>query len=303
MRFAVILALIAATSVVRADPDLDRARQLEAQLEYEQALKIVDEILARGGADPARYVELQMFAGKLAAGLERDVLAEQYFARAIAVKPDVGLPSGTSPKIGVPFTRARSRKLPLIISASNKQGLVALDVSDAIGIVRGIAVRVRIGDKHADLVERNARSVMVGPEAKIVHVAALDVAGNHLWVGRTQHEPAVVVPPRREPRPRIARWSTWALATGVAGTATAIAGWRFSVAQDEFDRRRTDGMTDFTELQAIEDRGKRWGLVTNVGLGVTAATGIATIVFALRGSTRIVVTPGPGTGVGMTARF
>jgi hypothetical protein len=62
-------------------------------------------------------------------------------------------------------------------------------------------------------------------------------------------------------------------------------------------------MTDFTELQGIEDRGKRWGLATNVGLGVTAATGIATIVFALRGSARIVITPGPGAGVGMTARF
>ena len=302
MRFAVLLVLIAVTGGARAD-DLERARQLEVQLEYEQALAIVDEILARGGADPARYVELQMFGGKLAGGLDRDELAEQYFARAIAVKPDVALPEGTSPKIATPFLRARGRKYPLLVSAHAKQGLVTLEVGDAIGIVRGIAVRVQVGDKHADLVERSARSVMVGPDAKILQVAALDVAGNQLWVGTIHEEPVVVVPPRRELRPRIARWSTWAIATGVVASATAIAAWRFSVAQDEFDRRRADGITDFTELRAIEDRGKRWGLGTNVGLGVTAATGIATIVFALRGSTRIVVTPGPGTGIGMTARF
>ena len=294
-----VLALLVATA--RAD-DLDRARQLEAQLEYDQALAIVDQILARGGADPARYVELQMFGGKLAAGLDRDALAEQYFARAIAVKPDIGLPVGTSPKIAVPFTRARSRKDPLVIGARRQQGVVALDVGDALGIVRGIAVRVQVGDKQAELVERSAISIVVGADAKIVEVAALDVAGNRLWIGTLADEP-VRPGERREPRARIARWSTWAIATGVAASGTAIAAWRFSVAQDEFDRKRADGMTSFTELRAIEDRGKRWGLVTNVGLGVTAAAGIATLVFALRGSERIVVTPGPAAGVAITAHF
>lgn len=304
MRFVVVLALIAATSTVRAESnELETARQLEAQLEYERALAIVDKILARGGSDPVAYAELELFAGKLAAGLERPQLAEAHFGRAIAVKPDLALPDGTSPKITEPFARAKSRKLPLLVTARSKQGLVTIEATDALGMIRGISVHVRVGDKHADLVERSALRVVIGKDAEVVEVSALDVNGNRLWVGAPLVDTPRVVTPvtRRELRPRLTRWPTWAAITGVALFGGAVAAWRFDSAQNEFDRRRIDGMTDFSELERIEARGKRWSVAANISFGVAAVAAIATTIFAVRGSSYdVIVTPA---GVNVTARF
>src|SRR5688572_29373755 len=70
------LALALAAGPARAEDDLARARRLEAQLEYEPALAIVEGALRRGGAEPARTVELHLLAGRLAAGLDRAAAAE-----------------------------------------------------------------------------------------------------------------------------------------------------------------------------------------------------------------------------------
>jgi hypothetical protein len=66
----------------------------------------------------------------------------------------------------------------------------------------------------------------------------------------------------------------------VALTTLAIAGfgaWRFSSAQNEWDERKAGGMTDYTTLQSIEDRGHRWGLVANIGAVGAALSTIVTV--------------------------
>jgi hypothetical protein len=302
VRVAAVIAIVLAARVAYADDELARARQLEAQLEYDQALAIVEGLLARGGADPARYVELRMFAGKLAGGLDRARVAEDHFARAIAVRPDVDLPDGTSPKLTEPFARAKSRKLPLIVRATNKHGLVALDVTDALGIVAGIAVHTVVGGKHADLVERTALRLVVAGDAIVVEVAALDASGNRLWIGAPVVE-STPAPPFVASRERrfYARWTTWAGATAVALAAGAFAAWRFDSAQNEWDALRARG-EDFSELERVEDRGKRWGLAANISAGVALAAGVTAIVVGVRGRS-VTIAPGPATGVGVAGRF
>jgi hypothetical protein len=303
------LALIAlAPARVHADDELGRARQLEAQLEYDAALAIVETILARGGADPARYVELHLFAGRLAAGLDRTALAQDHFARVLALRPDTTLPAGTSPKITEPFALAKARARPLVVDATVSQGVVTLVATDAFGIVTGLAVHVVADGAHADLVERAATRLVVPAGATVTEVAALDAAGNRVWVGapRLALAPTPIGPTTRE-RVWIARWPTWAVVTGVALAAGGLAAWRLDVTQGEWDDLRATPMPDFGRLRDLEDRGDRWALVTNLSFGTAAAAGIATLVFALRGSTTteaVVVAPGPGTaGLSLSATF
>lgn len=307
MRFAIVLALLVATRVVHADDELARARQLEASLEYDQALAIVDGILARGGADPSRYVELHLLAGKLAGGLDRAELARDHFARVLAIRPETALPDGTSPKLTDPFAAAKARTRPLEVHATISRGLVTLEALDPLDLVAGIALHVVVAGKHADLVERGSRRLVIPERATAIEIAALDASGNRLWVWTPPPaKPVVDRIPDEDPRsPVYARWTTWAAITGVALVAGTLSAWRLDSAQRDWDKLRAGGNTDFTALEAVEQRGRRWALATNLGFGVAAATGIATVIFGVRGhsSPSLAVTPGPGAGLGVAGRF
>jgi hypothetical protein len=304
---AVVLLLVIATATrAYADDDLARARQLEASLEYEQALALVDVILARGGADPARFVELHVLAGRLAAGLERVEAAEDHFARALAVRPATALPEGTSPKLTAPFTAAKSRTTPLVVEVSSANGAVTLTARDPLKIVAGIAVAIDDHGTRRDVVESHALTLAIPDGAKPIEVAALDAKGNRVWIGPAPAEAKVIEPPPivvPNHTSFIARPSTWAIATTLVLAGAGVAAWRFGVDQREWNRLRDAGNTDFTELQALETRGKRWGLAANIGFGVALATGVTTgILWLRRGPSSVVVTPGTS-GVGIAGRF
>jgi len=306
VRFAIVLALLVATRVVHADDELARARQLEASLEYDQALAIVDGILARGGADPSRYVELHLLAGKLAGGLDRAELARDHFARVLAIRPDTALPDGTSPKLTDPFAAAKARTKPLEVHATISHGLVTLEAIDPLVLVVGIAVHVVVAGQHADLVERGSRRLVIPERATAIEIAALDASGNRLWVWTPPAKPVADRIPVEHPRsPVYTRWTTWAAITGVALVAGTLSAWRLDSAQRDWDKLRAGGNTDFSALEEVEQRGRRWALATNVGFGVAAATGIAAVIFGLRGhsSPNLAVTPGPGAGLGVAGRF
>src|SRR4051812_12229978 len=97
-----LLGLTAGTA--RAGDDLAEAIRLEAALEYDQALAIVDRMIAAGTVtEPARLAELHLSAGRLAAGLDHADIARDHFARALALRPELALPAGTSPKLTAPF--------------------------------------------------------------------------------------------------------------------------------------------------------------------------------------------------------
>jgi hypothetical protein len=298
LAFGLILAI---GGVARAD-ELDEARRLEAALDYEHALAAVDGVIAAGGARfPERFVELQLFAGRLAAGLDRGAVAEDHYLRALAVRPDATLPEGTSPKLVAPLDAARRRATPLKVSViAVDQAVSFLVDSDALGLVRGIALTVTDAQGRRELVDRAALRMAVPKGATAIEVAALDASGNVVLKAVPPVPIAIVKPLPRlvEDGPSVpARWSTWAIATGVFVGAGAFSAWRFNVAQHDWDGLRDEpDVHDYSALRAIEDRGRRWGLTANIAFGVAAATGITAFVLYYRQRhSRVLVS---ATGVG-----
>lgn len=270
---AVMLALVASSaraddgSAAPARVDLAEAIRLEAALEYDQALAIVERVIAAGTtAEPARLAELHLYAGRLAAGLDRGDAARAHFAIALALNPAASLPAGTSPKITAPFEAARAASSPLRVHATPAGAVID---ADALGLVR-----------------------------RTDGFVAYDEHGNVVWRGAAP--PPAPAPPPEEPG-FAGRWATW---VGVAGGALVVSGlsaWRFQTAQDDWDRFSVDGMHDYAQLRAIEDRGNRWGLATEVGFGVAAAASVtAAILYVVHRPVPVIV--GDKT-VGVAARF
>ena len=240
--------------------DLAEAIRLEAALEYDQALAIVERLIASGAAsDPERLVELHLYAGRLAAGLERQDAARAHFAIALSLDPTLALPPGTSPKITAPFDAARATSQSLRVHATPAGAMID---ADPLGLVR-----------------------------RTDGFVAYDEHGNVVWRGAAPAAPPTTPRATIETRPGFAgRWTTW---VGVAGGALVIGGlcaWRFQVAQDDWNRASQDGMHDFTQLRAIEDRGNRWGVATEVGFGVAAAATVtAAILYVVHRPVPVIV--------------
>ena len=311
--------------VAFADDELAEARRLEAALDYAGALALVDRALAHGGADPGRLVELHVLAGRLAAGLDRAELARGHFARALALRPELALPAGTSPKLTAPFEAARARSVPLRLHATSAHGLVTLQLdADPLGLVAGIRVHVvDAAGAHAEVSERAATRIVIPTGTTAIEIAALDAQGNQVWLGAAPAEVALgaggvtggvtggltggtgAAP--QPPRPHLlARWSTWAITTGVVAGAAGFAAWRFRSAQHDWDELAATGTADYAELAAVEDRGRRWGLAANLGLGVATLTGLSAIVLYLRAPSparRGSLLVGPGPTLGISGQF
>jgi len=271
---AVLLAALATTA--RADDDaLAEAMRLEAQLQYEPALVIIEREIARGAADHDRLVTLHLFAGKLAAGLDRTPVAIDHFARLLALDPKATFSDGTSPKITEPFDIARARTSPLQITAALKADAITIvPTSDPLGLVAGIAIKLADG---RELREQQKRRIEIPAGARATEVTALDAFGNRVWsqpvtVHVTTKQPIVI-------KHGTPGWAIWAGATVAVLGGAGVCAWRFDVAHKEW-REKLDAGTDFTDLQAIEQRGKRWALAANIGFGLAGATAIiATVVY------------------------
>jgi hypothetical protein len=243
VRIVVVLLLLLLASIAHADP-LDDAKRLEAQLDFEPALAIVEKLINDGGNDRDHLVELHLFAGKLAAGLDKREVAEDHFARALSLAPSTTLPEGISPKIALPFAAARAHSGPLVISDAGQVQ------SDPVNLVSTV---------------RTDRDRLV----------AFDVHDNLLWSMPIEQPRSIIVEPVHRPfykRPVV--WGSVALTSLVVA---GIGAWRFSSAQNEWDERKAAGMTDYTTLQSIEDRGHRWGLVANVGAVAAALSTVVTV--------------------------
>jgi hypothetical protein len=299
VRLLVIAAIVAIAAPARADDSLEEARQLEASLEYEQGLAMVERVIARGGASPEELAELHLLAGRLAAGLDRAPSAEDHFARLLALRPDAALPEGTSPKLTAPFDAARAHASPLRVSASFAGDAVALVTSDPLGMVVGIAVTLSGGTV---VTEPRALRVVLPRGATPREVHALDADGNRVWI---ESVGVVVMPPPpvrtiHVATPSYARWQTWAIAGGVALVAGGISAWRFTVDQNQWNTLRAeDGQHDFSQLQALESRGRQWGLAADIGFGIAGAAAITAAIAYLTHRTVIV----SGAAVSVAGRF
>jgi hypothetical protein len=303
----VSIALAASARPVAADDALvAEARRHEASLEYEEALALVERALAAGTSGPDRVVELHLFAGRMAAGLDRGPAATAHYARALALRPAIRLPDGTSPKLSVPFEAASLETVPLAFAPTlARDGTARLGVqTDPLRLVRGVAIAVA----GRALVARDATTLVVPAGTEVAAIAALDEHGNRIWEGEVI-APALVpsqpvpVPPPVPRRPAlIAWWPAWTLATGAALGIGGFAAWRVDVAQRQFDRLRAEpGQHDFSELVAVEDRGRRWGLTANLATGVATVTAVVAVITYVaqrrRSRSTIAVTPGGVAGV------
>ena len=292
MRIAAIAAVLAlATAPARADePDpLVEAMRLEGQLDYQNALIIVEKAIAQGTADHDRLVSLHRFAGRLAAGLDRTKQAEEHFAILLALAPSESFAEGTSPKITEPFDAARARTVPLRVNVNVERGAVSITpAADPLGIVRGIAVKLGTNE----LRERNALRVAIPAGTHATEVSALDMFGNRVWTQPISYEVSHDQPPRGTllaiTRPFYARWPFWTATTVLAGGAGALCAWRFDSAQNEWNRLKAMG-AEYSTLQDVEQRGHRWALAANISFGAAAVSGITAIIMAARGSTKTVI--------------
>jgi hypothetical protein len=241
----VVLALVTAFAVAfagtaRADDDLAEAKRLESQLEYDKALVIIEKLIAQGGLDRDHLVQLHLFAGKLAAGLDRTDVAEEHFARVLTLAPALTLPEGTSPKITAPFDAARGRTTPLRISTRRAgDHMEAVIEADPLQIVAR-QERVAISDGGFDL-------------------RALDVYGNVVW---TEHEhgeqtslpPVHITPPHRPFYKRSLFWGSVFVGTAAL---SGVAAWRFEVAQNDWNQMKADGSHDYTDGHERQPRRRR----------------------------------------------
>jgi len=297
---AIALLLAVSATTARADDDpLAQAIALEAQLQYEPALAIVERAIVQGGADHDRLVTLHMFAGKLAAGLDRPAVAEDHFARVLALAPDQKFADGTSPKITEPFDRARTRTAPLRISAEIKPDAITIvPEADPLGLVAGIAVTL---DGGRELREMQKRRVAIPAGARATEVFALDTFGNRVWSQPVTATTTTHVEHPTNLRPLYQRWPFWASATFVALAAGGVSAWRFTVAQDDWNELKRESLSqaiDYSELRDAETRGRRWALAANISFSVAAATTLVAIITAARGSTTTAVVTAQPDSVG-----
>jgi len=292
--------LLVSTARADAPSPIERAKQLEARLAYDEALAIIDGEIRAGRSDPDRIVELHMIAGRLAAGLDKAKLAEEHFIFVLTMRPETTLPDGTSPKISVPFTVARTRAQAFTAKAIIDAGQVKVEGTRPPLV--GVAVRYLVDGKEDTLVDRTQDIVARPLNSTILEVRALDEFGNTLW--RETPPLPIVERPKHvdrtdDTRNVFQRWYVWGTLSGIGLVVGGISAWRFDSAQNEFDKKRGDGMTSVADLEAIEARGRRWGLTAMIAFGVAAATGATAV-------TTFFVYPAPqtdGAVAGVAGRF
>jgi hypothetical protein len=255
----------------RISEALQKIAQLEQQLEYEQALVLADRTIAEGISTRDQLADLHLIAGRLAAGLDHPDVAQQHFAKLLALRPDTVLVAGTSPKLTAPFDAAKAAPHELVVTSANGALVIT---HDALHMVAGTRTR---GDA----------------------IEAYDEFGNQVAVQTVVH----AKPAGEGEGHRSRAWIPWAAASGATLIAGGLSAWRYRVAQDEWNLE-SDGMHDYTRLHALEDRGQRWAIAADVGFGLAAATAVtAVILFATGESSERAGVAFTGTGGAFIARF
>jgi hypothetical protein len=208
-----------------------------------------------------------------------------HFAEAIALSPGAALAPGTSPKIAARFDAARAglagSSLRVHVEADPAGAAVVID-DDPLAMIAAIRVRYRTAKgAPGELTARGGGHVIVPlpPDAGAVELAAVDAHGNTLWIGAPI---AREIAAAHEDHAWGAT-TAWGAAAGGALAIGGFAAWRTSVAQDQWNALRADDAHhDYSELAAVETRGRRWALAADVAFGAAAATGAIAIVLAIR---------------------
>jgi hypothetical protein len=145
----VLVLTLALPGLARAD-DLAEAERRLADLDYADAIDILESLLRRGEADAQDLARIYELLGKAAASSGEDQAVWAY-TRLLALEPEFSLPSGVSPRLQRALDAAR-RELPADASVrlhlrsppeawAERPTSLALDVrTDGLGLVGGMRV-------------------------------------------------------------------------------------------------------------------------------------------------------------------
>lgn len=309
---AVLVSSLARVAPVHADATLDDARAAVDASDYLNARTQLTQLIAKGDNGPEDMGEIYKLSGIVAGALGEAKVAVDAFERCLALTPKATLPPGTSPKITRPFVEAQTyfkKHEPLKIKAETQAEPPAVTItvqSDPLAMIARARVIATVDRKPPQTIEKPAGeevTISLPAGARIdLRVVALDDKGNRLAEVGSADVPIVIVgtappvvvgpkrpPPKpkttaspRSPRPLYLKWWLWGgTAVAFAGGATYFAFGARSAKQelDELNAHSVDHR--FDEATAIEDRGKRDALLTNIGYGAAGALAVVSAILFL----------------------
>lgn len=299
------LALLLIGGVAWAGDPLAEARKAIGESDYATARSELAIARDAGGRSPAETAEMYRLSGIAEAALGDAKAATDAFARLLALSPDAALPAGTSPKIKRPFDAASlslAANAPLEVrleTGSAPPTITLIVVSDPLDMIATVHVVFAIdgGAEQTQDAVASKRTAIALPAGKRIdaRIAALDEHGNHLADIGSKDVPIVIIgeaapvaapvvvapvarsrPEQAAERPIYLRWWPYAAVAGAFGAGAGYFAW--SAHSDANDLTRLNGDSvhhPFSDAQAVERRGQRDALLTNIGLGAASAFAIA----------------------------
>jgi tetratricopeptide (TPR) repeat protein len=307
--FVVTLAALVSPAAADANRDLERAKELLADLYFEEAEKAFTRALERGGNGPAEVAEIYLGLGEISASSGDTEAAVEHFRRALAINPGLELAEGTSPKVEQPFEKARE-------SLGDGEGLRGVLVVDENDVVRvGLRIdadplqMIALADVTYELPDGKSSEAQVKIRGEVtaiplpadatgVEVTLLDRHGNQLAeLGRTEvptGRPRALVPSGPGPAPAPDRGEAsgsvltspllWGgLAVAFAGAGAGFGLYSRAAQSDLEELKERSSEVEFSEAQALEDQARQRALIANIAFGAAGAAAIATVVFLLTG--------------------
>jgi len=325
--------VIACPIEARADA-LSEARKAVDGSDYPTAKTSLQAALQAGTASPAELAEIYKLTGIVEGALNNAQGATTAFAKWLSLDPKASLPAGTSPKFMRPFEAAQQQavkrgQVEAKAETQDEPPAVTLVIAnDPHKLIAGARVYFRV-DKRAEQalggdVEDGKVTIQLETGKRIdLRIHAVDQYGNHVVELGTKDVPLVITssgttkvildptkPDVKKPAAVAepawyATWWVWGIATGVSAGITGFFGWRTKVAIDDLDTLNANSYVHrWSEAQDVETRAERNVLLTNIGLGLTGALAIGTVVFYFvrpsaddtESEPRAAITPIPGGG-------
>ncbi len=332
MAVAVVLGALAVPAA--AEPSLEIARAAVESSDYLTARTSLTTALDAGTNSPEEMIEIYRLGGIVAGALGQTQAANDAFSRCLALTQKVTLPAGTSPKITRPFAAAQDyyrTHEPLKLkteTVANPPSITVVVASDPFAMIARARVTVVVdGGAERTLEGTGTDRITIALPAGSrldLRVAALDAKGNRLVELGSQEVPIVIVgaggavatpvtspagPPKPPPpghvRPLYLQWWLWGGATVVFGGAATFVGLAAVSAKNELVRLGAQSRSHtFTEAKELEATTRTRVLLTNIGLGMTAACGVTAALLYLTRPHRVAerrvttITPVPIIGGG-----
>lgn len=307
-----------------APPELAQAKAALRQVQYPQALKLLERARAATGTDAESSCEIDELLGVVQATLKQPRPATESFKRLLARKPSHTFQVPQAPRVMTPYLEARSwlketGALSVELQGERRDGRLVLTWTvsrDALGLVASLEVTLDEDGRARVLKLADLTSMSVTSEAARVTVAtrALDGAQREVVVlaARTFEPPApspapVTVRPELPPPPapplvapatppargltplRTAAVVLAGLAAG-AGALGAIFGVQSADARSQFDSALQDSSLfgrsplSMTEARQLDERVRTTAWLANGGFIGAAVFGVTALVLWLVGA-------------------